>query len=183
MPLATARAIFDTNFFGVMDMNQTFLPLLRKASGTIVHIGSLASIAPVPWQSVYCASKAALYAYCDTLRLEVATLGVKVVYVQTGIVKTNMSAERSTISEDSLYASVRKAHQESRKTSGVNGIASEVYAKDVVGKLLGPGSWWKSEWVYWAGDKATVMKTMKWIASNSPWDLWGFVMRKTYKLE
>lgn len=179
--LDVARATFESNFFGVIDVNQTFLPLLCKAHGTIVHIGSVASIAPVPWSSIYCASKAALYAYCDTLRLEVGTLGVRVVYVQTGTVKTKMTAERSKVAEDSLYAPVRKVYQESQE-EGMRGVTAEAYAKDVVAQLLGQGSWWRNKWVLWAGDKAVSMKFMSWVAGNCPWDLWGLVMRKTYKL-
>lgn len=180
--LVTARAIFETNFFGVMDINQVFLPLLQKAQGTIVHIGSCGSIAPVPWLSVYDASKAALYSYCDALRLELATLGVKVVYVQTGMVKTPMNERKSTVADDSLYAPVRKAYEDSQGTSEPRGAAPEAYAKEVVSKLLSQGSWWRNDWVIWAGEKASTMKVMSWVASNCPWDLWGFVMRKTYKL-
>lgn len=123
-----------------MDVNQTFLPLLWKAQRTIVHIDSIASFASIPWCSIYCASKAALYAYCDTLRLEVASLEVKVVYIQTRTIKSNMTASRNTIATNSLYAPMRKAYEESRKTDGELGVTTEAYAKEVVENLLSPGS-------------------------------------------
>jgi 1-acylglycerone phosphate reductase len=60
--LSDARAMFETNFFGIIGINQTFLPLLRKAQGTILYVGTAGAISPVPWLSVYTASKVALYA-------------------------------------------------------------------------------------------------------------------------
>ena len=126
--------MFETNFFSVIDINQTFLPLLRKAQGTIIHVGTVGAIAPVPWLSVYTASKAALYAYCDTMRLEVATLGVKVIYLRTGQVATNPRPERP-VTKDSVYASVR-ANKESYKDGLNQGCTPEAYANQVVGKLL-----------------------------------------------
>jgi 1-acylglycerone phosphate reductase len=172
--------MFETNLFGVIDMNQTFLPLLCKAQGTIVHVGTVGAIAPVPWLSVYTASKAALYAYCDTMRLEVATLGVKVVYVRTGQVATNPRTETPAV-KDSVYASVRpnkKSHDDGLK----QGCTPEAYANRVVGRLLRGGSWWRNSWVLWAGNQAFEMRVIGWIAGNLPWDLWGFLMRRAYKL-
>ena len=149
----------------------------------MVHIGSVASVAPVPWLSAYLASKAALYAYCDTLRLEVATLGVGVVCVQTGTINTDMNRERPSLDHDSLYKSVRKAHQERHQGGQPKGIAVEAFAKAVVDRLLAPKRWWHSKWLLWVGGQATEMRIVNWLAGNWPGDLWGLIMRKTYMLE
>jgi len=63
------QATFEVNVFGVMRMCQAFAPLLIEAKGTIVQIGSLAGVMPYCFGSVYNASKAALHAYSNTLRV------------------------------------------------------------------------------------------------------------------
>lgn len=68
-----AKALFDVNFFGPMEMVQAFVGLLiASGRGRVVQIGSIAAIAPIPFGAVYNASKAALHSYGDTLRVELA---------------------------------------------------------------------------------------------------------------
>jgi 1-acylglycerone phosphate reductase len=68
--LGEARAMFETNVFGVMAMVQEFFPLLSKSKDAcILNVGSLAGLVSGPFGSTYNASKAALHAYSDTLRL------------------------------------------------------------------------------------------------------------------
>ncbi|OJD09784.1 hypothetical protein ACJ73_10092, partial [Blastomyces percursus] len=68
--LQEAREVFETNFIAVIAMCQEFAPLLIKAKGTIVQVGSVAGIIPYVFGSVYNASKAALHSFSDTLRVE-----------------------------------------------------------------------------------------------------------------
>ena len=72
----------------MMLMCKTFAPLLINAKGTIVQIGSLAAVMPYVFASCYSATKAALHSYSNTLRLELAPFGVRVVTVVTGGVKS-----------------------------------------------------------------------------------------------
>ena len=60
---------FDVNVFGVMRMCQAFGPMVVQAKGIIVMIGSLAAVTPYVFGSSYNASKAAVHAYSDTLRV------------------------------------------------------------------------------------------------------------------
>ena len=107
--------------------------------------------------------------------------------VQTGEVKTNMTATGggNDLEEEAFgpYASLRKTAVERQAVSSKLGVSAEAYAKDVVEKLLSRESWWRNRWVLWAGGQVTAMRVIQWIASNSSWDVWGFVMRKTYKLD
>jgi NAD(P)-dependent dehydrogenase (short-subunit alcohol dehydrogenase family) len=97
-PLAAAQQVFDTNFFGALAVIQSFLPLLIASATTcrnppmIVNNTSIVSVIPVPFQAVYNASKAALAALTDTLRLELAPFGVKVVDLKTGVVNSQFFA-------------------------------------------------------------------------------------------
>ncbi|KAH1311121.1 hypothetical protein KXX47_005934 [Aspergillus fumigatus] len=73
--LQGARQIFETNFFADILMCQTFLPLLLRAKGTIVQIGSVSGVMPYVFGSVYNASKAALHSLSDAMRIELAPFG------------------------------------------------------------------------------------------------------------
>jgi 1-acylglycerone phosphate reductase len=71
----TVANMFDVNVLGVMRMVQQFAPMLVKAKGTVVNIGSVAPIVPMVFSSAYNASKAALHAYGDSLAMEMRPLG------------------------------------------------------------------------------------------------------------
>ncbi len=74
-----AKTLFDTNFFGAVNCTQAVLPHLKKQhSGHIVNMSSVAGLRGIPNSSMYCASKAALLAFSDALRLEVKPHGIYV---------------------------------------------------------------------------------------------------------
>lgn len=71
--LDAVKDVFNVNVFGQVAMVQEFVPLLLASDhARIVQIGSLAGLAPVPFGFAYNASKAALSAMSDTLRIELA---------------------------------------------------------------------------------------------------------------
>ncbi|WP_406197393.1 SDR family NAD(P)-dependent oxidoreductase [Kitasatospora sp. NBC_01560] len=79
------RAQFDTNVFGLVRMAQLVLPGMRRAGrGRIVNISSMAGRFSPPGGAFYHASKHAVEAISDSLRLEVAPFGIRVVVVQPG---------------------------------------------------------------------------------------------------
>lgn len=83
---------FAVNTIGVA---ATFYPFVaamaRRGSGTLVGIGSVAGIRGVPGHGAYCASKAALISYCESLRGELRSSGVKVVTLCPGYVDTPLT--------------------------------------------------------------------------------------------
>jgi short-subunit dehydrogenase len=86
--VSDAKDVFETNFFGVLDLVQQSMPHLRKSKGRIVMISSLAGFLGAPLYSVYSGSKFALEALSDSLRREVAEFGISVSVVEPGFVKT-----------------------------------------------------------------------------------------------
>ncbi|RAO73776.1 uncharacterized protein BHQ10_009788 [Talaromyces amestolkiae] len=112
-----ARLTFETNFFSVIRMCQTFLPLLIKSKGTIVQVGSVAGIIPYVFGSVYNASKAALHSWSDTLRIELAPFGVKVTTVITGGVKSRIARTDRSLPPNSLYRPIDPEYQRRTKHS------------------------------------------------------------------
>ena len=87
--LEQARAVFEVNFFGAVRMIQATLPVFRaQGGGRIVLVGSLAGLVGLPFESLYCASKAALEGYAQALRQELTLLGVKLCLVEPGMIRT-----------------------------------------------------------------------------------------------
>lgn len=104
-PLERARAQMETNYFGVLNVNRAFLPLLRKNPRSLVLVtSSVAGVVPIPFQSHYSSSKYALEAYAQVLGMEAAPFGVKVCLVEPGDTKTGFTKARTSDEpEDSPY--------------------------------------------------------------------------------
>lgn len=79
---------FDVNVLGLMDVTRRLLPNLRAARGRIVNISSIAGLSALPMMGAYSASKFAVEALSDALRLELRSWGMKVVLIEPGPVKT-----------------------------------------------------------------------------------------------
>jgi NAD(P)-dependent dehydrogenase (short-subunit alcohol dehydrogenase family) len=101
LPIAEWRRQFEVNLFGHVAMIQALMPSLLRSSGTVVNISSLGGKVALPTYPAYAGSKFALEALSDSLRREVGRLGVKVVVIEPGAVKTAM-AERGVATADRL---------------------------------------------------------------------------------
>ena len=99
LPLAEWRRLFDVNLFGHVAMVQALLPALIEGRGTIVNISSIGGKMAMAGYGPYAATKFALEAMSDSLRREVAPLGVKVVVVEPGAVATAMLGRVGDTSE------------------------------------------------------------------------------------
>ncbi|HEV3122966.1 MAG TPA: SDR family NAD(P)-dependent oxidoreductase [Candidatus Dormibacteraeota bacterium] len=87
-PLDSLRTMLEVNLVGLVATTQAFLPLLRRNQGRIVCIGSIGGRTPVPFTAAYAASKAAVAAVCDCLRLELRPWRIRVALVEPGSVAT-----------------------------------------------------------------------------------------------
>jgi len=88
LPVDELRRQFEVNLFGAVAVTQAFLPALRAARGRIVFVGSIAGRLAVPFVAPYGASKFALRAIADALRVELRPFGLTVVLIEPGSVKT-----------------------------------------------------------------------------------------------
>ncbi|ATE63939.1 SDR family oxidoreductase [Rhizorhabdus dicambivorans] len=88
-PLDDAKALFATNVFGPMAVMQAFLPHFRRQGrGMFVNISSGCGLFGVPGVGAYCGSKFALEGLSETVALEAAPFGVRVMLVEPGAVRT-----------------------------------------------------------------------------------------------
>lgn len=108
LPLSEWRKQFEVNLFGHVAMTQALLPALLLSAGTVVNISSVGGKVALPTYGAYAGSKFALEAVSDALRREVGDLGIKVVVVEPGAVKTEM-AERGIATAERLLANMTTA--------------------------------------------------------------------------
>ena len=84
------RKIFDINFFGIYSLNKKMFPLLDKGSKIINLTSEVAKFTPQPFQGYYNLTKITLDNYTDVLRRECNYIGIKVIKLQSGSMKTGM---------------------------------------------------------------------------------------------
>jgi short-subunit dehydrogenase len=128
-----ALAQFDTNFFGVMRTIRYATKYLVETKGIIINISSVAGLLSIPFQSMYTASKAALEALSETLKMELKQDGVRVCLVEPGDTKTSFTDNRiwaqnakNSRYKERLIASIEKMEKDER-----NGAPPEKVAKTV----------------------------------------------------
>lgn len=85
------RKTFEVNFWGPMQVAQSFMPLLRKAKGKVVNVTSASVYLTVPMGSSYPVAKTALKALSNHMRLEMEPFGVQVCSLEPGGVETPMT--------------------------------------------------------------------------------------------
>jgi NAD(P)-dependent dehydrogenase (short-subunit alcohol dehydrogenase family) len=91
-----AKRQLEVNFFGAFRVCRAVLPAMRsQGGGYIVNIGSIGGLVAIPYQAMYSASKFALEGLSESLRMEVRPFGVKVVIIEPGDHKTEITANRT----------------------------------------------------------------------------------------
>jgi len=100
IPLDELRFMYDVNLFGLLEVTQAFLPLLRKAKGRIVNISSTASLYALPTHGPYSSGKSALNSMSEALRLELMPHGVDVSVIICGSIKTPIWQKGRKLSGD-----------------------------------------------------------------------------------
>ncbi|KAI1267440.1 hypothetical protein F5Y18DRAFT_337930 [Xylariaceae sp. FL1019] len=97
LPMEEVQNIFNVNLYGTIRTIKGVLPSMRQQkSGTIVNLSSANAIQVVPALSIYSATKWAVEAYTETLQMEVAAFGIRVMIVEPGAVETEFASEAGT---------------------------------------------------------------------------------------
>lgn len=124
--LDDARAVFEVNFFGALDVTQQFLPLLRASRGRVINMSSLSGRFAFPFVGVYAATKHALEAASESLRRELVRTGVDVILIEPGSIQTpiwnNLEAIDMKRFRDTDYERLMPVVQEMAVRGGRNGL-------------------------------------------------------------
>jgi uncharacterized oxidoreductase len=86
-------AEMNTNVGGVIRMTSAFIDILKANNGTLINVSSALAFVPMPCIPVYCATKAAIHSYTQSLRFQLENTSVEVIEVMPPAVKTEMTAD------------------------------------------------------------------------------------------
>ncbi len=103
IPVEQVQHMFDVNVYGVMRMIRAVVPHMRRQkSGRVITIGSLAGKLVLPVNGTYSATKFALEALSDAMRVELAPFGIQVVLIEPGNIRSNFMTTAQANSQEIL---------------------------------------------------------------------------------
>jgi NAD(P)-dependent dehydrogenase (short-subunit alcohol dehydrogenase family) len=128
---------FETNVFSIVGVTRALFPALRRNKGLVINIGSVSGVLVTPFAGAYCASKAAVHALCDALRLELAPFGVQVMEVQPGAIASSFAKNASDqaeqlINEQSPWWPLREGIRARARASQDNPTPTKIFAANVL---------------------------------------------------
>ena len=177
---ATLLKQFDTNVFAPLEMVRAHADLLREARGLIVNIGSVSGVTTTPFSGVYCASKAALHALSDALRLELAPFGIQVLTVQPGAIASefgNNASAAITMAEDSWFKPWEKAVQARAKASqNARSTSAREFAEELMDYIRKP---LRPETALIGSGARSMVRLKRWL----PTSILDTRLRKRFKLD
>ncbi len=177
VPLDAWQRQWETNVLGPVALTQLLLPGMReRGTGRIVNVSSMGGELTFPGGGAYHASKYALEAVSDALRVEVAPFGIGVAIVQPGPVATSFdvnSADQS-VYLDGPYAGLAGAMAEQVRTVTPRGTAPEVVAEVVVRAALAT----RPRTRYRVGATARGLVLGRRVVPDRAWDA---VMRRAFR--
>ncbi len=145
LPLSELRKQLEVNVIGQIAVTQAFLPLLRRGKGRVVMIGSLGGRIVTPFTGAYCASKFAMEALTDALRMELRPWHMHVSIIEPGFIDTPIwekSKEAASAMLDSLpsqaddlYGTIIPAAREIYLRAGKHGSPPDEVARVVIRAL------------------------------------------------
>jgi NAD(P)-dependent dehydrogenase (short-subunit alcohol dehydrogenase family) len=168
------RKQFDVNLIGAVAVTQALLPALRRARGRIVFTSSIGGKVATPFTAPYAASKHAVEAVGDALRVELRTSNVRVALVEPGSVATPIwdkslqEAERLSIPKEleSVYGNVPAAMGKALEDTARRGIPAEKVAETIERALTAS----RMKPRYLVGGDARVMLAMRRVLPDAVFD-------------
>jgi NAD(P)-dependent dehydrogenase (short-subunit alcohol dehydrogenase family) len=135
VPLEELRAQLEVNVVGQIAVTQAFLPALRRARGRLVFVGSIAGKSALPFLGPYAASKHALEAVADALRIELRPWGIAVTIVEPGTIRTPIWQKGAAKADElldeqtqELYGARMAALRKVAAKRGSSGVPAEAVA-------------------------------------------------------
>lgn len=129
------RKLFRTNFFEPVELIQKVLPHMRKrGAGSIINISSSGALEASVGSGFYAASKAALEQVSDSLRKETAPLGIRVLIVEPGAVRTDFR-DRS-LQESETVIEAYQPTSGMRRKENLPSLHDQIGSPELVGKIL-----------------------------------------------
>lgn len=148
LPIDAIRRQLEINVVGQVAVTQAFLPLIRQAGGRIVFMGSIGGRMSTPFLGPYCASKFALEAIVDALRVELAPWHIKVAIIEPGSIatpiwsKSDADAEamqaRFNPASGADYTAAMGAMREAAAQAGRRGKPASLVADAVLHAVASP---------------------------------------------
>jgi NAD(P)-dependent dehydrogenase (short-subunit alcohol dehydrogenase family) len=141
IPLDSLRMQLEINVVGQIAVTQAFLPSLRKARGRIVNISSVSGLISSPFTGAYSASKFALEALTDSLRMELQPWNIHVSLVEPGFVQTPIISKSFAAAQEmraelpaeavQLYGPAFSAVEDATRRESAKAVPPDVVAKAV----------------------------------------------------
>lgn len=154
---------FDVNLFAPMALTRAVLPdMVARRQGLVVNISSVSGVVATPFAGPYCASKAALNAASDSLRMELRPLGVRVVTVQPGGIQSSFghsAASQVSLAEASPYQAIKDGVLARANDSQTRAMPAQTFARLLVETLSRPDC----PAVVRLGEKSRLLPGLKWL--------------------
>lgn len=180
LPAEEWQKQFDVNVFAPMTLARAVLPgMIDRRSGTIVNISSVSGVMPTPFAGAYCASKAALNALSDSLRMELRPFGIRVVTVQPGGIQSSFgerAADDVKLLPGSPYQAIREGVLSRANESQSDATPADVFASELV-RLLDSHD---PPAVIRLGQKSTLLPLLKWAMPTTWLDR---ILRSRFQLD
>jgi len=139
MSMEELKAQYETNVFGLFSVTHAVIPYMRQQhSGAIINISSLAGRIGLPLSSAYVSTKFALEGLSESMAYELKPLGIKVVVVEPGAIRTKFRSERSARVTNGPYSSMMQSVLQSLDDMVSNGIPPKEVAQVVVDAINNP---------------------------------------------
>jgi len=176
LPIAEFQHQMNVNVTGQLAVTQAFLGLLRQGSGRIVNMGSIAGRSPTPFLGAYNASKFALEALTDVMRMELKPWGISVSIIEPGSIATpiwNKSLTQADIGQNSLpesalnlYGRAMNIVRHKMQMIASRGISADIVAQAVVHALTAK----QPKTRYLIGQDAKIQAVLKHILPDRLYD-------------
>lgn len=126
------ESLYRLNTLALTECTRLALPYLRQSKGMVVNISSVAAVVPIPYQTAYSCSKAAVNMFTEALRLELNGSGVRVCAVMPGDTKTGFTDARKKNTDESGYGgkvgkSVSRMERDEKHGRNPLSVAKVVY--------------------------------------------------------